>query len=364
MSFWFFPFPRLIFMLAPLIYILLDVKIFVSNVDEAIAYTLTYMIVNVMVQNYLFGAVRWPWVSELYEYCQGVFLSKAIVSVVMNPKKPTFNVTAKGLTLDNDHLSELALPFFVIFALLLWGVVIAVLRYFLEPGISNLMAIVGLWAAFNLIMAGVALGAVAERKQLTRHPRLAIDRRGVLLINYESVPVVIVSVSAGDCVLHFDENAPAQFIESEGVKGRLFIESVGDLTDDQQSLPVVVARAPDIDSGLYDCEFETLQPEEYFALADLMYGDSDALPKFLASRRKHKSIIVGTVQFIWWGLTEPARAFAYALRRKEVEKAVAEPSETPESSIVWLRRLVVRANKQQAKRDAKKRRSPSIVKSA
>ena len=44
---------------------------------------LTYMIVNVMVQNYLFGSVRWPWVSELYEYCQGVFLANAIASVVM-----------------------------------------------------------------------------------------------------------------------------------------------------------------------------------------------------------------------------------------------------------------------------------------
>ena len=98
MSFWFFPFPRLVFMLAPLVYILLDVKIFVSNVDEAIAYTLTYMIVNVMVQNYLFGAVRWPWVSELYEYCQGVFLSKAIVSVVMNPRKA--DIQRHGQRLD------------------------------------------------------------------------------------------------------------------------------------------------------------------------------------------------------------------------------------------------------------------------
>ena len=70
MTFWFFPFPRLIFMLAPLSYILFNVKIFVSNVDEAVAYTLTYMIVNVMVQNYLFGSVRWPWVSELYN-CPG-----------------------------------------------------------------------------------------------------------------------------------------------------------------------------------------------------------------------------------------------------------------------------------------------------
>jgi len=73
MTFWFFPFPRLVFMLAPLSYILFNVKIFVSNVDEAIAYTLTYMIVNMMVQNYLFGSVRWPWVSNYTNIARRVF---------------------------------------------------------------------------------------------------------------------------------------------------------------------------------------------------------------------------------------------------------------------------------------------------
>ena len=363
MSFWFFPFPRLIFMLAPLVYILLDVKIFVSNVDEAIAYTLTYMIVNVMVQNYLFGAVRWPWVSELYEYCQGVFLSKAIVSVVMNPRKPTFNVTAKGLTLDNDHLSELAWPFFAIFALLFWGALTAAFRYFFEPGISNLMAIVGLWNCFNLIMAGAALGAVAERKQLTKHPRLSIDRRGVLKINDESVPVVIESVSAGDCVLRFAEDAPAQFIEAEDVKARLHIEAIGMFAADH-SLPVIVARAPDIDSGRYDCVFEMLQPEEYFVLADLMYGDPEALPKFLETRRKHKGILSGTAQFIWWGLIEPFRAFSYALKRKTAEETAASSQEAPELSVVWLRRLVAKAKKQPTPSVTKEASSPSSTQPA
>ena len=79
MTFWFFPLPRLVFMFAPLMYIFLDTKIFVSNIDETIAYTGIYIIVNLMLQNYLYGRVRWPWISELYEYVQGVFLAKAIV---------------------------------------------------------------------------------------------------------------------------------------------------------------------------------------------------------------------------------------------------------------------------------------------
>ena len=139
MTFWLFPLPRLVFLLAPLLFILADIKVFVSNLDEAIAYTATYMVVNLMMQNYLYGSLRWPWISELYEYCQGVFLSKALVSVALSPRKPTFNVTAKGLSLENDHLSELAWPFFAIYGLLLLGLGVSVWRYFNEPAVAELM---------------------------------------------------------------------------------------------------------------------------------------------------------------------------------------------------------------------------------
>jgi cellulose synthase (UDP-forming) len=177
MTFWFFPLPRLLFMVAPLLHIFLDVKIFVSNVDEAIAYTATYIVVNMMLQNYLYGSVRWPWISELYEYVQGVFLAKAIVAVALSPRKPTFNVTAKGLSLENDHLSELAWPYFAIYGLLMAGGLTAAYRYMFEPGVTDLMLVVGLWNTFNMVIAGVALGCVAERRQPDRHPRLRVTAR-------------------------------------------------------------------------------------------------------------------------------------------------------------------------------------------
>ncbi len=177
MTFWFFPIPRLIFMFAPLLHIFFDLKIFVASVDESIAYTLTYIIINLMIQNYIYGKFRWPFVSELYEYIQGVYLAKAIVSVIASPRKPTFNVTNKGATLDHDHISSLALPFFLIYLLLMLGCAVAAWRYLYEPGVTNLMLVVGLWNFFNLLTAGASLGVCAERRQLERTPSLAIDRR-------------------------------------------------------------------------------------------------------------------------------------------------------------------------------------------
>ncbi len=38
-------------------------------------------------------------------------------------------------------------------------------RYLYEPGVTGLMLVVGLWCGFNLVIAGVGLGVVAERRQ-------------------------------------------------------------------------------------------------------------------------------------------------------------------------------------------------------
>ncbi len=340
MTFWFFPLPRLIFMFAPLTHIFFDVKIFVSNADEAIAYTATYMVVNIMLQNYMFGMVRWPWISELYEYVQGVFLAKAIVSVVANPRKPTFNVTAKGLTLDNDHISELSWPFFAIWGVLTFAGLVAAYRYFFEPGVDNLMLVVGLWNAFNLMIAGAALGAVAERAQPDRHPHLMVSRTGLLHIGEHALRVRIRDVSAGGVsVKLLDPHAAKGLVmEPREMEARLSIDPMGPIVKDETlPLRLVHVKAED-DGDLFGFEFTEIAPHEYYVLADLMYGDSDALPSFLATRRKHKNVFAGSAQFIWWGLSEPFRAFSY-LRKKDPQ-AEAAPADGPSaSSLAWLRRL-------------------------
>ena len=339
MTFWLFPMPRLVFMLAPLLFILLDIKVFVSNLDEAIAYTATYMVVNLMMQNYLYGKLRWPWISELYEYIQGVFLSKALVSVVANPRKPTFNVTAKGLSLENDHLSELAWPFFLIYGLLLAGGGVSVWRYFNEPAVSELMVVVGLWNLFNLLIAGAALGAVAERRQADRHPRLGISRQGHLFVDGVPVAVDVVNVSAGGCALALADKAPVE-LRPGVTRGLLTIESFSGVIAPSDALPLALKRMSAADGrAIYGFQFEELSPRGYYVLADLMYGDSEALPRFLASRRKHKSIFAGSWQFVVWGVIEPVRAAAYALRRDGAAPA-AEEGAHPQPATHWLRTLV------------------------
>ena len=67
------------------------------------------------------------------------------------------------------------------------------------------------------------------------------------------------------------------------------------------------------DEAFARLSFGRLRPQDYVALAGLMYGDAEAMHRFQMRRRRHKDILTGTLQFIWWGFSEPVRALRYAL---------------------------------------------------
>ena len=134
------------------------------------------MIVNLMMQNYLYGRYRWPWISDLYEFIQTVYLLPAILSVIANPSKPTFKVTAKNETMDKSRVSELGAPFFIIFGILVLGVVATAVRLWAEPYKADVTLVTGAWNLLNLIIAGCALGVVSERATRRQSHRVRADR--------------------------------------------------------------------------------------------------------------------------------------------------------------------------------------------
>lgn len=316
MTFWFFPLPRLVFMVAPLVYLVLDVRFFVASFQETLAYSVPYMVAGAILQNHLYGRLRWPWVSELYEYVQGLYLARAIVSVVLSPRKPTFNVTAKGDALRHDHVSGLVWPYVGVFAALAGGVVLAGWRAVTDPGSLDVTAVVGGWCLFSTVIAGAALGALAERRQETPWPRLPVARRGVLHAGGKAVPVAIVAASTGDCVATPDDPTVLPL----GVWGDLSVEAWHG-GERLEPLPVAIEAG---EGARLVLTWGEPRSREAFTVADLVYADAGAIVRMLHERRRHKGLFAGTLQMLVWALAGPARVCAYALKRREPEPAVAE----------------------------------------
>ena len=305
MSYWFFPLFRLPFLVAPFLYIWFSLQIYIANVHEFVSYTMIYMTVNIMMQNTMYGKVRWPFVSELYEFMQSIYLSRGLISVVMNPRKPTFNVTDKGQTLEKDFLSELALPYFVIYGLILASQIYAGYRFYSEPDGSDLLLVVSLWNFLNLLLAGAGLGVVSERRAV----RKPLGRSAELAIGTTIVPVKVDAITVQGCTLSAEPGA---------IPTRLGKGTVGVLAvlphpgHPAHTLPVSLAGAPA--DGIADFTFPHLKAEHYRLIAATLHPGSEALDAFRSKRRNHKSILGGIADFIRWGLVEPVRGFTFLAR--------------------------------------------------
>lgn len=338
--FWAFPFPRLIFTIAPLFFIFFEMRIYVATTFDFFAYTMNYLFVALMLQNYLFSRVRWPWISELYEFLQSPFLARAIVSVVMNPRKPTFTVTAKNNTMKEDHFSSFATPFIVIFGVLLAAMALVVFQIFNDTTNNDLLYVVAGWNAFNLTLAGVALGAVTERKTLRRSHRILNVHKAVLSVGSRHVPVNIHNVSIGGLSMT-PIGAERLGLQSGQQLGTIsFIRApVGDAASqpvekpDIERLSVVLRRFDNGPEGVeIGAEFVSLEPAHFISVAYLMYGSAEPLKAFLQQRRGGKSIFGGTFNLIRWALREPLRAvrlfFQLRLTKKGQVSALGQADTT------------------------------------
>ncbi|QRM57702.1 UDP-forming cellulose synthase catalytic subunit [Sinorhizobium sp. BG8] len=309
--FWLFPFPRTIFLIAPLFYLFFDLEIFTASGGEFMGYTLAYMLVNLMMQNYLYGSFRWPWISELYEYVQSVHLLPAVISVMINPRKPTFKVTAKDESILVSRLSEVSRPFFVIFAVLFVAFIASIFRFYHEPFKADVTLVVGGWNLVNLIIAGCALGVVSERGEKSASRRVKISRRCEFVINERRFPASIENVSAnGARVQVFGIDMPAVPADD---RAWIRFKPYGGTSEGE--LPVAIRNVEgrgEVTS--IGCRFTPELPQHHLLVADLISANSEQWTKFQSARRYNPGLLKGTFWFLGLALYQTSRGLVYLVR--------------------------------------------------
>ena len=177
--FWLFGFPRFIYFIAPAAYLILGLNVYHASWMQILAFTLPYVFSIYVVMDFLYAGSRQPFFSEIYESVQSLFLMPAVISVLLNPWKPTFKVTPKGLTNEKNYLSPLAAPFFVVIGINVLAMILAWYKWFYEPLIRDVIAVTVIWCFYNLYLSIVSLGAFWERKQIRKFYRIAASGRVV-----------------------------------------------------------------------------------------------------------------------------------------------------------------------------------------
>lgn len=171
--FWLFCFARLIYFAAPACYLILDLNVYHASWQQILAFTVPSVFSIYYVMDFLYADSRNILLSSIYESVQSLFLIPPVISAIMNPWKPAFKVTPKGMTNENNYLSPLAQPFFLVILINIIAIILSAMRWFSEPLMRDVIAVTVVWCFYNLYLSVASLGALWERRQIRRYHRIA-----------------------------------------------------------------------------------------------------------------------------------------------------------------------------------------------
>jgi cellulose synthase (UDP-forming) len=307
--FWFFSYARLVFIFAPVAYLVFGLKIYDANLQQFVAYAVPHLIGTLVTSNLLFGRARWTLVSELYEVVQSWFSSRAVTAVFRAPRSPTFQVTTKGDMLEEDFISPLAGPLYGMLAVLLFALGLGVWRYFELPEQRDIVYITMGWATLNVILLLSALGALFEQRQRRRYPRINLAKPlpARLGLGDVTLDVHLADISMGGChVLLNDQEAG-----SLRRIGHLAVVPPG--RTEPVDLPVRLL-ATDPDGVWARLAFGPLETDQRRIVVSLGFGDSANTDWDVGRRGADPGILSGLAHFVWLAIRHGGAHFAFLLR--------------------------------------------------
>ena len=317
--FWLFGFARMIFFLSPLMFLVFNLRVYNASLTQVLVYALPHLVASYFVSNHLYGKLRHPFYSELFEIIQSIYLIPAVVSVFLNPRSPRFRVTPKSISLQEDTLAHLATPFYLMLLLNLLAICAGAVLWLNRPVMLDTIAICLCWNTFNLLLVICCLGVVWERRQLRRSHRYS-TREAVTVFDPRSgarVPALLRDLSTTGIGLTVDSNELR-------MSPHLRLQAV-DSYGNRHDLPLQVIR---VENGrgrqTLGCRFETDDASVCRQVIGFVYGDSGRWKYFTAGRRGKgigtihaffKLVNIG-LKGTWRHATGLARLFLQWIRRQ------------------------------------------------
>lgn len=331
--YWLFGIPRFIFFVAPSAFLLLGLHVFYASVPQAIAYAVPHLLSSIILIDFLHGKYRWPFLSDLYEEVQSLFLLPAVLSVLANPRKPSFKVTPKGENLAEDSLSQLALPFVIMCSALLIAIPTAIMKWFYNPLFWDTIFITLIWCLYNLAVAMAGFGAFFDRRQVRRHHRMWEKGKASIffprLKSTVEANVSDISLSGIGFSLHLPfplkprEHVVIEARDSHGEKYRLEARILRSVRK----------------GGVFFCgtEFILADEQQRVTATRFVYGDSQRWVDYWGKR----SGAINPLRMLWFIAKTTGRGFATSIMAcKQIPKLPLVQSIRVTMRRVWRERMV------------------------
>ncbi|TDI40566.1 MAG: glycosyltransferase [Acidobacteria bacterium] len=171
--YWFYGFPRVVYLMSPLLFLLLGLQpLVVRNLEDLLTYYLPHLAVSIVAFQLVNRGMRRIFWSDVYESCISVQVALTALFFPFQARKVDFKVTPKGNAADGAGSARLAFPLTILAALLIAGFLVGLTRLAgLGAGDSGTL-INTIWAAYNLVVLGMGFLLLRERPRRRTAPRL------------------------------------------------------------------------------------------------------------------------------------------------------------------------------------------------
>jgi cellulose synthase (UDP-forming) len=267
MAHFLYPLPRLIFLTAPLIYLLLSHTNVPGYWAAILAYALPHLTLSNIVNSRIQGQHRHSFWNEIYETVLSPYILLPTMLALINPKLGKFNVTAKGGIVNRSFYDKkIAQPFLVLLFFNFLGLAVAVPRFLWwdhdRPGTVIMNCI---WCFFNIVVLGVCSAVSREMQQLRGHVRIRINTAvHIKLQDGRVLRGETIDMSSGGTAIQLGESTPITDGESAKL---MFPSAMMDL-----DLPVTLVSAT---GTTLRAKFNDLTIQEQELLTTLLYSRAD-----------------------------------------------------------------------------------------
>ena len=268
--------PRLVFLTAPLIYLVLG-QVNVPGYWAAIlAYALPHLFLSNITNSRIQGNHRHSFWNEIYETVLAPYIFLPTMLALINPKFGSFNVTAKGGVVNKRFFdTRIARPFLFLMGLNLLGILMSIPRFFYIPlpYISELydgnhvgtIVMNLIWVGFNTIILGVAAAVAWEGQQRRQTVRVQMAVPvDVHMPSGNTVQAVTADLSSGGVMMKMERD----FIAASGDSIKLTLP----VLDGKATLPATVI---DVTGNVLRAQFDPLTLQEEEALTMVLYSRAD-----------------------------------------------------------------------------------------
>lgn len=205
-SHFFYGFPRLMYAIAPPLFLLFGINSVKGLGLETLFYALPHIILSMQTNHIPYKHVRFSFWNEIFEFAMSFQAGIVTLLALVNPKLGSFNVTDKGLSVTKRSFDFESVRYLVITSAIASASLLSVPFWLLlSPEDTQAVLINALWCIFNLFLLLAAVLVAFEQPQLRRAHRLPRKLTAVIHSGGQSWTGHTVDVSESGAQILLDE---------------------------------------------------------------------------------------------------------------------------------------------------------------